>query len=77
MVIKRTYPDLPEDVRTLVAIKGWRPQVSTAFADQELSIIRRTILGPPRWKEFENVGERLPVSWRPSQVAAQLLGPNG
>ena len=64
---------LPEnaepDIQKIINRPGWRPTISVVFTE-DTYIIRRTILGSPRWR-----GEgHLPVSWNPMQKAREELG---
>ena len=48
---------------------GWLSAINVAMNSQNLTVIRRTVIGAPRWK-----GEHQPISWKPYQVAKELLG---
>jgi len=50
---------------------GWRIAINTLFSCSDLVIIRRTALGTPRWN---GQAGNLPISWRPWQRAAEVLG---
>ena len=64
--------DLPEeldpDVRGLINGQGWRPSVTVALGDSGTRVIRRTVVGRPRWQ-----GAVLPVSWSPAGRAMEML----
>ncbi|WP_276973801.1 type II CRISPR RNA-guided endonuclease Cas9 [Ferrimicrobium acidiphilum] len=60
-----------------VITNGWQASISTIFVDPDLKIIRRSILGVPRWHDTWNQKrekERLPKSWQPHLEAKRLLG---
>lgn len=63
--------DAPEAVLALVGPKGSSAPlaVNTLLAADGTTIIRRTALGRPRWRDSS-----LPTSWCPSEVATSLLG---
>ena len=78
--IDEIFADLPLSVQNIISGEGWKATVSKALADPELRVLRRSILGVPRWKDScdhketdKRVG-RLPKSWQPIVEARRLLG---
>ncbi len=73
--------DVDDSTKTDPALKvvesGWDVKMKKIFADPDLKIIRRSILGVPRWHDTwnqEREKERLPKSWQPHLEAKRLLG---
>lgn len=58
---------IDETCKTIIE-RGWQPSVTTIFGSQDLTIVRRTSLGAPRWNHAH-----LPVSWSPARRAKDLL----
>lgn len=59
-------------VKKIVKRPGWLLTINVALNSQNLTIIRRTAIGAPKWKR--QTGEHQPISWKPYQIAKELLG---
>jgi CRISPR-associated endonuclease Csn1 len=60
--------EMTREVSEIISGQGWRPSLSVALSQEPMRVIRRTILGSPRWK-----GEFLPTSWSPLDIARRML----
>lgn len=60
--------DLPAEIAGMIEGRGWWPSISIALSQEPMRVMRRTILGSPRWK-----GASLPISWSPLENARRLL----
>ncbi len=61
--------DASVESRYVIDRPGWLPAVSVVLGTPELTVIRRTTLGQPRWNS-----DHMPRSWSPYKKALEVLG---